>query len=68
MTNVVKVVVFTPPPHEPGEAPINIKRIRTKSVSFAKFPIDSVLNPAVLALIAWKNPAKWMRRFGLLSE
>jgi hypothetical protein len=58
MARHAKVVVLIPPPHEPGEAPMNINRIRTKRVSLAIFPIDRVLNPAVLAVTDWKKPAR----------
>ena len=59
------VVVLMPPPHEPGEAPINMKRIRINRVSLAMFPMDNVLNPAVLAVTDWKNEER--NRFSMDS-
>ena len=42
------VVVFIPPPVEPGEAPINIKIINKSEVDLFRPKIEIVLNPAVL--------------------
>ncbi len=50
-----KVVVFMPPPVPPGDAPININTISTKSVIGEKSEILKVLKPAVLGVTAWKN-------------
>jgi hypothetical protein len=44
---VPKVVVLIPPPVPPGDAPTNIRRMKTKSVTWCRDPISSVLNPAV---------------------
>ncbi len=44
-----KVLVLMPPPVDPGEAPINIKRINVKSPPLENSPIVYVENPAVLA-------------------
>jgi hypothetical protein len=43
------VVVFIPPPVDPGEAPMNIKIIIINKPAFVKFPNGYVLKPAVLA-------------------
>ena len=50
-----KVVVFIPPPVDPGEAPITMRIINIKIVSIDKDEILTVLKPAVLGVIAWKN-------------
>ena len=42
----------TPPPVEPGEAPMNISSIKTISVAGANFDTGNVLNPAVLEVTA----------------
>jgi hypothetical protein len=44
---IVKVLVFTPPPVETGEAPTHIKNIITSIVAFVKASILTLLNPAV---------------------
>ena len=44
---IPKVVVFIPPPVDPGEAPININIIYVNSVGAVNAPIAIVLNPAV---------------------
>ena len=51
----VKVEVFIPPPVEPGEAPINIKKMNIKSIGVPIIEKSTVLKPAVLAVIDWKN-------------
>ena len=45
-----KVVVFIPPPVEPGEAPININKTVNKTEDELYKPISIVLKPAVLAV------------------
>ncbi len=45
-----KVVVFIPPPVDPGEAPTNIRKTMNIKEGTAIFPIGKVLNPAVLAV------------------
>ena len=35
-----KVLVLMPPPVDPGEAPINIKRINVKKSAVRKFPLS----------------------------
>ena len=45
-----KVVVFIPPPVEPGEAPININKTVNKTEAELYKPISIVLKPAVLAV------------------
>ena len=50
LLKIVKVVVvLIPPPVEPGEAPINISIISTKSPALVNVPRGYVLKPAVLA-------------------
>ena len=49
------VVVFIPPPVDPGEAPINIKIIKINNPEFVKLPRGYVLNPAVPAEALKKN-------------
>jgi hypothetical protein len=44
---MVKVLVFTPPPVETGEAPTHIKNIITSIVAFVKASILTLLKPAV---------------------
>ena len=51
----VNVEVFIPPPVEPGDAPINIKKINIRSIGVPIIEKSTVLNPAVLAVIDWKN-------------
>ena len=45
------VVVFAPPPVEPGEAPMNIRIHIANKPAVEKFPISYVENPAVLVVI-----------------
>ncbi len=52
------LVVLTPPPVEPGEAPINIRIIVKRIVSLARRPISTVLKPAVRGTTDWKNEAR----------
>ncbi len=52
------LVVFTPPPVDPGEAPINMRMMRIRIVSLAKSPISTVLNPAVRGVTDWKKEAR----------
>lgn len=49
------VVVFTPPPVDPGDAPININITNVNNPAFVKVPKLYVLNPAVLAEVLKKN-------------
>ena len=49
------VVVLIPPPVEPGEAPINIRTIITRSPAGDKLPISVVENPAVRVDTLWKS-------------
>ena len=46
-----KVVVFIPPPVEPGEAPMNIKNRNDINTGCEREAISTVLNPAVLLVI-----------------
>ena len=55
-----------PPPHDPGQAPMNISKMKKKRVSLAILPNDKVLNPAVRALTAWKNAPK--ARLGMEND
>jgi hypothetical protein len=49
------VDVLIPPPVDPGEAPINIKNINIKSMGVPITEKSTVLNPAVRAVMDWKN-------------
>ena len=49
-----KVTVLTPPPVDPGEAPINIRNIRNNFDLGAKLAMFIVLKPAVRAVTDWK--------------
>ena len=44
------VLVFIPPPVEPGDAPTNIKKIIASSPAFENSPSEYVEKPAVLAV------------------
>lgn len=52
---MAKVLVFIPPPVEAGEAPIHIKRKIIMMVEKFKAVISTVLNPAVLGVVAPNN-------------
>ena len=55
--NVAIVVVFTPPPVDAGDAPININII-IKNILFSLIAAKSiVLNPAVLSVTDWNSDA-----------
>tara|TARA_Y100000766_G_C18458488_1_gene389407 strand:+ start:19 stop:174 length:156 start_codon:yes stop_codon:yes gene_type:complete len=45
------VFVFIPPPKEPGEAPINIRKIKIMSIGKPNVPKSIDENPAVLPLV-----------------
>jgi hypothetical protein len=51
------VLVFTPPPVDPGDAPINIREIRRKTVAGFRDSRTMVLKPDVLAVMTWKREA-----------
>ena len=51
------LVVLTPPPVEPGDAPTNIRRIIIRMVSLVSSPMSTVLKPAVRGVIDWKRDA-----------
>jgi hypothetical protein len=53
-----------PPPVEPGEAPMNIRTIRSKRVALVRSPISTVLNPQVLGVTDWNNEARIVFRRG----
>ena len=48
---IARVVVFMPPPVEPGLAPTNIKKTIPKIVNGEKLVSGTVLKPAVLIVI-----------------
>ena len=52
---IANVVVLIPPPVEPGDAPIHIRIIITKTVGYPQSEISVILKPAVLALTLPKN-------------
>jgi len=47
---MAKLVVLMPPPVEPGDAPMNMRRRRRRRDGFVRLPISTVLNPAVLGV------------------
>ncbi len=49
------LVVFTPPAIEPGDPPVNIRKIIMKSVLSLSAPTSTVLNPAVRQVTDWKK-------------
>jgi hypothetical protein len=52
---IAALVVFTPPPVDPGEAPINMRIMMSRMLSFWRRPISTVLKPAVLGVTDWKR-------------
>jgi hypothetical protein len=46
-----KVVVLIPPPHEPGDAPMNMRRMRIDAALSLNIEKSTVLNPAVRLVI-----------------
>jgi hypothetical protein len=64
MMRRVALVVFTPPPVEPGEAPMNIRTSMRRRVAFVREPISTVLKPAVLGVTDWKKEANILFRIG----
>jgi hypothetical protein len=52
------LVVLIPPPVEPGEAPMNMRTMRRRSVALVKSPISTVLKPQVLGVMDWKRDAR----------
>jgi hypothetical protein len=50
-----KVVVFIPPPVEPGDAPTYIRKIKNTSTGTESALISTELNPAVRVETEWKN-------------
>lgn len=50
-----KVVVFMPPAVLPGEAPINMRRVKKNKVAGLRLLIFMVLKPAVLGVTDWKK-------------
>ena len=53
-----KLVVLIPPPVEPGEAPMNMRMIITRTVGLVSRPMSTVLNPAVRGEIDWKRESR----------
>jgi len=49
-TRIPAVVVFIPPPVEPGDAPINIRIMKKRAVGMEIAAVSKVLNPAVLVV------------------
>jgi hypothetical protein len=49
------LVVFMPPPVDPGDAPINMSIIVKRMVSLVRCPMSMVLNPAVLGVMDWNR-------------
>ena len=47
---IAKELVLIPPPVEPGEAPIHIKKITIKTVGMLNNEVSTVLKPAVLVV------------------
>ena len=58
VTKTKKVVIFIPPPVEPGAAPININIICKKILDSVIFVRSTVLNPAVRGVTDWKKDAR----------
>jgi len=52
------VLVLTPPPVDPGDAPINMREISKKTAAGFREPNSMVLKPAVRGAITWKREAK----------
>ncbi|OIP90054.1 MAG: hypothetical protein AUK26_10315 [Syntrophaceae bacterium CG2_30_58_14] len=53
-----KLVVLIPPPVEPGDAPMNMRMIMTRTVGLVSRPMSTVLNPAVRGVIDWKRESR----------
>ena len=53
--STARVVVFTPPPQEPGEAPKNMRKITKVRVLEPSVAKSTVLKPAVRAEMDWKS-------------
>ena len=51
---IARFVVLIPPPHEPGEAPTNMRMMRMKRVALLRSINGSVLKPAVRLVTDWK--------------
>jgi len=56
-SHVRKVVVLSPPAHEPGEPPITISPIIINRDMFVKLEISTELNPAVRQVTDWNRAA-----------
>ncbi len=52
---IANVVVFVPPPVDPGDAPTNIHTIIHIMEGIDNAPTSTVLNPAVLVVTDWKR-------------
>ncbi len=51
---MARLVVLIPPPHEPGEAPMNMRMVRMKRVALLRLIMGMVWNPAVRLVTDWK--------------
>jgi len=51
-TTTTKVVVLIPPPVPPGDAPMNMAKVRRIRVGSLNLAMGMVLNPAVLGVTA----------------
>jgi hypothetical protein len=52
------LVVLTPPPVDPGDAPINIRVMMRRIEAFVRLPISTVLKPHVRGEADWKKEAR----------
>ena len=68
VTNTKKVVIFIPPPVEPGAAPININTICKKILDSVIFVRSTVLNPAVRGVTDWKKDARILDPKGMPAK
>ena len=51
---ITNVEVFIPPPVEPEDAPMNIKKSKMNKVGVFNAPMSTELKPAVLVVVLWK--------------
>lgn len=65
---IANVEVFIPPPVEPGEAPMNIRKIIIVRVTVEREDMDIVLKPAVLGVTAWNRDAQNFAERGYFSN
>ena len=57
MIRTEKVVIFTPPPVEPGAAPMNISMVEMPLLMGLRVAWSMELNPAVRQVTDWNRPA-----------